>query len=44
MIAAPPTEEFSAPTTTLRIQRREPTSDATGPIPIPPPSAGPEGQ
>jgi hypothetical protein len=32
----PPTEEFSAPTTGLRIQRREPTSDATTQVPTPP--------
>ena len=29
VLAAPPTEEFSAATTALRIQRREPTSDTT---------------
>ena len=37
VIAAPPTEEFSAPTATLRILRREPTSDATTQLPTPPP-------
>ena len=36
VIAAPPTEEFSAPTATLRILRREPTSDATARGPAPP--------
>jgi hypothetical protein len=37
VIAAPATEEFSAPTATLRILRREPTSDATTQLPTPPP-------
>jgi hypothetical protein len=36
VIAAPATEEFSAPTATLRILRREPTSDATTQLPTPP--------
>ena len=36
VIAAPPTEEFSAPTATLRILRRERTSDATTQLPTPP--------
>jgi hypothetical protein len=36
VIAAPPTEELSAPTATLRILRREPTSDATTQNPTPP--------
>jgi hypothetical protein len=36
VIAAPATEEFSAPTATLRILRREPTSDATTRLPKPP--------
>jgi hypothetical protein len=36
VLAAPPTEEFYAPTTALRIQRREPTSDATTQLPTPP--------
>jgi hypothetical protein len=36
VLPAPPTEEFSAPTTALRIQRREPTSDATTQLPTPP--------
>jgi hypothetical protein len=35
VLPAPPPEEFSAPTTALRIQRREPTSDATSRIPTP---------
>ena len=43
-IPAPPTEAFSAQTTALRIQRREPSSDETRQIPTPPPNAGPEGQ
>ena len=34
VLAAPPTEEFSAPTTALRIQRREPTSDTTARVPL----------
>jgi hypothetical protein len=37
VIAAPPTGEFSAPTATLRILRRDPTSDATTQLPTPPP-------
>jgi hypothetical protein len=36
VIEAPATEEFAAPTTALRIQRREPTSDATSQVPTPP--------
>jgi hypothetical protein len=36
VLAAPATEEFSAPTATLRILRREPTSDATTQLPTPP--------
>ena len=36
VIPAAPTEEFSAPTATLRILRREPTSDATTQLPTPP--------
>jgi hypothetical protein len=39
VIPAPPTEEFSdlsVPTATLRILRREPTSDATTQLPTPP--------
>ena len=36
VITAPPTEEFSAPTTALRILRREPTSDTTTQFPTPP--------
>jgi hypothetical protein len=36
VIAAPPTEEFSAPTTALRIQRPEPTPDTTAWNPVPP--------
>jgi len=36
VLAAPPTEEFSAATTALRIQRREPTSDTTARRPVPP--------
>ncbi|HTH91859.1 hypothetical protein [Mycobacterium sp.] len=36
VLAAPATEEFSATTTALRIQRREPTSDTTVRGPVPP--------
>jgi hypothetical protein len=36
VLAAPPTEEFSAATTALRIPRREPTSDTTARGPAPP--------
>jgi hypothetical protein len=36
VIPAPATEEFSAPTATLRILRREPTSDPTTQLPNPP--------
>jgi hypothetical protein len=36
VIPAPATEEFSAPTATLRIKRLEPPSDATAPWPAPP--------
>jgi hypothetical protein len=36
VIPAPATEEFSAPTAALRIQRRESTSDATTQLPKPP--------
>ena len=36
VLVAPPTEEFSAATTALRIQRREPTSDTTARAPAPP--------
>lgn len=36
VIPAAPTEEFSVPTATLRILRREPTSDATTQLPKPP--------
>ena len=36
VMTAPPTEEFSAATTALRIQRREPTSDTTTRVPSPP--------
>jgi hypothetical protein len=35
VLPAPATEEFSAPTTALRIQRREPTSNATSQVPTP---------
>jgi hypothetical protein len=36
VLPAPPTEEFSAATTALRIQRREPPSDTTARRPAPP--------
>jgi hypothetical protein len=36
VVAAPPTEEFSAATAALRIQRREPTPDTTAQGPVPP--------
>jgi hypothetical protein len=36
VLAAPPTEEFSAATTALRIKRREPTPDTTGRGSVPP--------
>jgi hypothetical protein len=36
VLPAPPTQEFSTPTTALRIQRREPTSDTTARAPAPP--------
>jgi hypothetical protein len=36
VLAAPQTEEISAATTALRIQRREPTSDTTARNPAPP--------
>jgi len=35
VIPAPATEEFCAPTTALRIQRREPTPDTTSQVPTP---------
>jgi hypothetical protein len=38
VLPAPATEPFAAPTTTLRIQRREPSSDATTHLPKPPPN------
>jgi hypothetical protein len=38
-IPAPATEQFAAPTTALRIQRRETPSDATTQIPKPPPES-----
>jgi hypothetical protein len=38
VLPAPATEPFVAPTTTLRIQRREPSSDATTHLPKPPPN------
>ena len=37
MLAAPPTEEISAPTAALRILRREPASDPTTQVPQRPP-------
>ena len=40
VLAAPPTEEIAAPTTALRIQRRDPTSDTTTRVPTPPDDAG----
>ena len=39
-VLTPPTEELSAPTAALRIQRREPASDATAQISKPPDDAG----
>jgi hypothetical protein len=36
VLAAPATEEFSAPTATLRIKRPEPTPDAATQLPTPP--------
>ena len=36
VLAAPPTQEISTPTTTLRILRRQPTSDTTAHAPAPP--------
>jgi hypothetical protein len=35
VLAAPPTEEFSAPTAALRIKRPEPTSNETAEFPKP---------
>jgi hypothetical protein len=35
-LAAPATEEFSAPTAALRIKRPEPTPDTTTQNPLPP--------
>jgi hypothetical protein len=40
VLAAPPTEEISAPTAALRILRREPASDPTTQLPTPPNEAG----
>ncbi|HEV7852082.1 MAG TPA: hypothetical protein VGP27_12110 [Mycobacterium sp.] len=40
VLAAPPTEEISAPTAALRILRREPASDPTTQLPAPPKEAG----
>ena len=43
VLAAPPTEEISAPTAALRILRREPASDPTTQLSTPPDDAGERG-